>query len=133
MYHSVVKRLRALPPLAALLAALLAAPTTAAGAQTATDSASAPRTVPTLAELPEDPRALAQTAQSDFERSRRLNLPRYRCKVPRGRACPEPVGPVSPARGPPTDWGELVQIHDDREVFQASPDELPAIDIHNWL
>ena len=39
--------------------------------------------------------------------------------------------PVSPARGPPTDWGELVQIHDDREVFQASPDELPAIDIHS--
>ena len=38
--------------------------------------------------------------------------------------------PVSPARGPPTDWGELVQIHDDRDVFQASPDELPAIDIH---
>ena len=22
--------------------------------------------------------------------------------------------PVSPARGPPTDWGELVQVHDDR-------------------
>ena len=41
--------------------------------------------------------------------------------------------PVSPARGPPTDWGELVQIHDDRDVFQASPDELPTIDIHNWL
>ena len=38
---------------------------------------------------------------------------------------------VSPARGPPTDWGELVQIHDDRDVFQASPDELPAIDIHS--
>jgi len=37
---------------------------------------------------------------------------------------------VSPARGPPTDWGELVQIHDDRDVIQASPDELPAIDIH---
>jgi hypothetical protein len=33
--------------------------------------------------------------------------------------------PVSPARGPPTDWGELVQIHDDRDVSQASPDELP--------
>ena len=33
--------------------------------------------------------------------------------------------------GPPTDWGELVQIHDDRDVFQASPDELPAIDIHS--
>ena len=39
--------------------------------------------------------------------------------------------PVSPARGPPTDWGELVQAHDDRDVFQASPDELPAIDIHS--
>ncbi|MEX0669918.1 MAG: transposase, partial [Pirellulales bacterium] len=39
--------------------------------------------------------------------------------------------PVSPARGPPTDWGELVQVHDDRDVFQASPDELPAIDIHS--
>ena len=36
--------------------------------------------------------------------------------------------PVSPARGPPTDWGELVQAHDDRYVFQASSDELPAID-----
>ena len=39
--------------------------------------------------------------------------------------------PLSPARGPPTDWGEFVQIHDDRDVFQASPDELPAIDIHS--
>ncbi|MBU6308559.1 MAG: transposase [Planctomycetes bacterium] len=41
--------------------------------------------------------------------------------------------PLSLARGPPTDWGEFVQIHDDRDVFQASPDELPAIDIHNRL
>ena len=32
---------------------------------------------------------------------------------------------------PPTDWGELIQAHDDRNVFQASPDELPAIDIHS--
>jgi len=39
--------------------------------------------------------------------------------------------PISPARGPPTDWGELVQLHDDRDVFQSSPDELPAIDIHS--
>jgi hypothetical protein len=38
--------------------------------------------------------------------------------------------PVSPARGPPTDWGELVQIHDDRAIFPSSPDELPAIAIH---
>ncbi|MFM7135791.1 MAG: hypothetical protein ACKO1M_01800 [Planctomycetota bacterium] len=35
--------------------------------------------------------------------------------------------PVSPARGPPTDWGELVQGHDGRAIFQASPDELPVI------
>ena len=39
--------------------------------------------------------------------------------------------PVSPARGPPTDWGELVQVHDERAVFQPSPDDLPAIDIHS--
>lgn len=45
----------------------------------------------------------------------------------------EPVEPppVSPARGPPTDWHELVQAHDDRDVMQASPDELPVIDIHS--
>jgi hypothetical protein len=39
--------------------------------------------------------------------------------------------PISPARGPPTDWGELVQVHGDRAVFQASPVELPAIDIRS--
>jgi hypothetical protein len=38
--------------------------------------------------------------------------------------------PLLPARGPPTDWGELVQAHDDRAIFQASPDELPTIDIN---
>jgi hypothetical protein len=27
--------------------------------------------------------------------------------------------------------GELVQAHDDRAIFQASPDELPVIDIHS--
>ena len=45
----------------------------------------------------------------------------------------EPLAPppVSPARGPPTDWGELVQAQDDRDVFQASSNELPAIDIHS--
>ena len=37
--------------------------------------------------------------------------------------------PVSPARGPPIDWGEFVQVHDDRAIFQESPDELPVIDI----
>ncbi len=39
--------------------------------------------------------------------------------------------PLSPARGPPTDWGELVQAHDDRDVSQASPNELPVIDMHS--
>ena len=39
--------------------------------------------------------------------------------------------PLSPAREPPTDRGELVQVHDDRLVFQLSPDVLPAIDIHS--
>jgi len=39
--------------------------------------------------------------------------------------------PVSPARGPLTDWRVRVQVHDDRAIFQASPDELPVIDIHS--
>jgi hypothetical protein len=36
-----------------------------------------------------------------------------------------------PLAGPPTDWGELVQAHHDREAVQVSPDELPVIDIHS--
>jgi hypothetical protein len=45
----------------------------------------------------------------------------------------EPLEPplVSPARGPPADSADLAQAHDDLESFQASPDELPAIDIHS--
>jgi hypothetical protein len=39
--------------------------------------------------------------------------------------------PLSSARGPPTDWGELVQMHDERAVFQGRIDELPVIDIHS--
>jgi hypothetical protein len=39
--------------------------------------------------------------------------------------------PVSPARGPPIDWGELVQAHDDREAVQGRIDELAVIDIHS--
>ncbi len=42
----------------------------------------------------------------------------------------EGVG-IIPARGPPTDWGELVQTHDDRDVVHATPDEVPVIDIHS--
>ena len=37
--------------------------------------------------------------------------------------------PDFPARGPPIDWGEPVQAHDERDAMQASPDELPVIDI----
>ena len=41
------------------------------------------------------------------------------------------VAPLSPARGPPTEWAELVQAHDERDAMQASPDDLPVIDIHS--
>lgn len=33
-----------------------------------------------------------------------------------------------PAAGTATEWGELVQVHDNRAIVVASPDELPAID-----
>jgi hypothetical protein len=39
--------------------------------------------------------------------------------------------PVTPARGPPIDWWELSQAHDERDAMQASPDELPVIDIRS--
>ena len=43
----------------------------------------------------------------------------------------EPLDPprVSPARGPPVDWGELVQSQGAGEFEQPSPDDLPMIDI----
>ena len=39
--------------------------------------------------------------------------------------------PRSPARGPPTNCGELVQANDDVEIVKIASDELPAIDIHS--
>ena len=39
--------------------------------------------------------------------------------------------PLAPARGSPTSWDELVQVHDDRDAIQASPDDLPVIDIRS--
>jgi len=30
-----------------------------------------------------------------------------------------------------TDWAELVHVQDDRDVFQASPEDLPVIDIRS--
>ena len=38
---------------------------------------------------------------------------------------------VSPARGPPVDWAELMQSHGAGEFEQASPDDLPMIDIQH--
>ena len=35
------------------------------------------------------------------------------------------------ARATVIDWGELVQVHDDRAIFQGRIDELPVIDIHS--
>ena len=41
------------------------------------------------------------------------------------------TGVHTPARGPPADWRELVQVHDDRAIFQGRIDELPVIDIRS--
>ena len=38
--------------------------------------------------------------------------------------------PLAPTRGPPTGWAEILQVHDDRDAMQTSPDDLPVIDIH---
>jgi len=45
----------------------------------------------------------------------------------------EPLEPpdITPARGPPNDWGELVQAHYGLNIFQASPKELPAIELRS--
>lgn len=41
------------------------------------------------------------------------------------------AGDLSESRtGPPTDWVELVQAHNERDAMQAKPDELPTIDIY---
>ena len=55
----------------------------------------------------------------DWARSNVLNL-----RQTRDRACDTTCGP-------PTDWGEFVQAHDDRDVFQGRIDELPDINIHS--
>ena len=44
---------------------------------------------------------------------------------------PENVAKVSLTGLSFTDWDELVLVHDDRHVFQASPEGLPVIDIHS--
>jgi hypothetical protein len=39
--------------------------------------------------------------------------------------------PLAPARGPPTGWAEILQVHDDRDAIQTSTDDLPVIDIQS--
>jgi hypothetical protein len=36
---------------------------------------------------------------------------------------------VSPARGPPTGWGEFAQAHDDSDISHALPADLPPTDV----
>ncbi len=80
---------RRLPPLA-LASALALAMGSPVGAQDTT------KVEPIVEALPaqpvRDPRLVAQNAQAEFERFRRLHLPAYRGRVPQGRQCPEPVG-----------------------------------------
>jgi len=40
--------------------------------------------------------------------------------------------PRVPARGPPTDSGEIVREYDDRNAIKGSPDDLPTLDIHSF-
>ena len=38
--------------------------------------------------------------------------------------------PVSPVRGPPVAWDDLLQAGDDSSLHQSSPEDVPMIDIH---
>jgi len=51
--------------------------------------------------------------------------------VPNHHRKPRGPPPLSPAPGPPTEWAEVIHAHDDRNVFQASPDELPVINVRS--
>jgi len=68
-------------------------------------------------------------ATSDSSRSLPIRGRSGRSRTHLGQPLEPP--PVSPARGPPTDWGELVQVHNECDATQTSPDELPDIDIHS--
>ena len=46
--------------------------------------------------------------------------------APRVTPAAPPPSPAQPSRR-----AGLVQVHDDGDVFQSSPEELPAIDIHS--
>jgi hypothetical protein len=70
-----------------------------------------------------------------FEHALRLGVCGHGCDilsaiVSSDRPLNTPSGnAINRLQGP--DLGELMQAHDDRDVFQPSPDELPVIDIHS--
>ena len=59
---------------------------------------------------------LPAAAQAPAQVSRGVR-PESQAQARRHGSEPLEPPPVSPARGPPTDWGELVQVHDDRAIF----------------
>lgn len=90
VYHPPVPRLlRSIGRAALFAAGGVLAPLAPAGAQ---DTTRTPIVEAIPPAPPRDPRLVAQNAQAEFERFRRLNLPPYRGRVPSGRQCPEPVG-----------------------------------------
>ena len=89
VYHSIVTHLRPIVPLFGLACVVLSSLARPLDAQSPAGANAADTAI---AAVPADPRTVAQRAQSDFERFRRLNLPRYRGSIPSGRSCPEPVG-----------------------------------------
>ncbi len=73
--------------------------------------------------------ATSGSLTSSRSRGRSARSSRPCCFIQSGEPLEPP--PLSPARGPPTDWGELVEADDDRAAVQVSPDEQPVIDIHS--
>ena len=92
MYHSAVTHPRPTARRLGLLCVALLVLTRPMAGQTPVGTVAADTANLTVAAAPADPRAAGQQAQADFERFRRMHLPRYRGRVPAGRSCPEPVG-----------------------------------------
>lgn len=124
---------RAVDPRAALLGLILLP----AGALRAQDTVSTAVSTGVADRSVEDPRTVAQRAQADFERLRRLNLAPYRGRVPRGRSCPEPVGmnwcywyDSTPAQIPP----DAPKVTDARNRLLVLLDSLGALQPgDNWI
>jgi len=74
-------------------------------------------------------RAVCVTCHTGFVVAARLSRARQRWEPLAFLSAARPATVATWPRRPPTDWAELVQVHFDRDIFQASPDELAAIDI----